>query len=125
MRLHRKPRTAGGPVGDYRPVVVAAGRGWVAAVDRTFFEHLVDRAARSIPGIRAMQTRSVSMANGAVYLSCRAETGYDAHPGPIAADLRAALRQALDSTLSLRLGGIHLELSPVSSGRAMTYDLQG
>jgi hypothetical protein len=125
MAVHRKSQESGAAIGDYRPVVVAAGHGWEAAVDRTFFERLVVGAARGIPGIRTMQTRSVGLADGAVYLSCRAETGFDGRPGPIAADLRTALRQAVETMLGLRLGGIHLELSPAHSGRAMTYDLRG
>jgi hypothetical protein len=123
-----RARQSGKPTvfGASRPLRIASGDGWEVAARRPFVEQLVTYTVARIPGIAHVDTKSVLADEDGVYVHIRALTGRGAKPGPVAADVKAEVRDALRTMLGVPLGGVRLELRPQAvKGRGMVYELPG
>jgi hypothetical protein len=102
-----------------------SGDGWQVCTDRHLLERVMTVAGSRIPGVARVKAKPDRYREGGLSVRCRATMGPGAHPGPLAADLRAALRDALDRMLGLRLNALRVELVTPASSRPLVYDLRG
>jgi hypothetical protein len=87
---------------------------------------LITHTEARIHGIAHVDTESILADEDGIYVHIKAVTGRGAKPGPVAADVKAEVGEALQKMLGVRLGGVRLELRPPGArGPGMVYELPG
>ena len=94
------------------------------SIQRDTLQRLIALTGLHVPGVAAIEARPGRLGEGGLSVQCRATMGPGAYPGPLAAELRARLRDTLNRMLGLRLDTLRLELVAPNT-RPLVYELRG